>query len=138
MLHFKKLVFFVCLLTLSMTAMAATVPFGTEKTLAVSLNNIIATTPVPVLTKKQQREVRKQEKLLKKIEKIKAGSKSWIAALLLTWFLGVLGIGRFYLGYTWQGVVQLLTLGGLGIWVLIDFIRIIIKDLQPKDGSYDK
>lgn len=118
--------------------MAATVPFGTEKTLAVSLNNIIATTPVPVLTKKQQREVRKQEKLLKKIEKIKAGSKSWIAALLLTWFLGVLGIGRFYLGYTWQGVVQLLTLGGLGIWVLIDFIRIIIKDLQPKDGSYDK
>jgi TM2 domain-containing membrane protein YozV len=51
--------------------------------------------------------------------------------------LGGLGIHRFYLGYTWQGVVQLLTLGGLGIWVLIDFIRIIIKDLEPKDGSYN-
>jgi hypothetical protein len=65
------------------------------------------------------------------------GSKSWLIALLLCFFLGGLGIHRFYLGYTWQGVVQLLTLGGFGIWVLIDFIRIIIRDLQPKDGSYE-
>ncbi|MGB1000282.1 MAG: NINE protein [Flavobacteriales bacterium] len=43
---------------------------------------------------------------------------------------------RFYLGYTWQGVVQLLTFGGLGIWSLIDFIRIVLEDLQPKDGRY--
>ncbi len=62
--------------------------------------------------------------------------KSQIAALLLCWFVGIIGIHRFYLGYTWQGVVQLLTLGGLGIWTLIDFIRIIIGDLQPKNGSY--
>lgn len=64
------------------------------------------------------------------------GGKSWIAALLLCLFLGGLGIHRFYLGYTWQGVVQLLTLGGFGIWALIDLIRIIIRDLKPKDGSY--
>lgn len=121
-----------------MTAMAATNPFGAEKTLVVSLSNVAATTPATVLTKKQQREIKKQEKLIRKIEKAKAGSKSWVAAILLCFFLGGLGIHRFYLGYTWQGVVQLLTLGGLGIWVLIDFIRIIIKDLQPKDGSYDK
>jgi hypothetical protein len=62
--------------------------------------------------------------------------KSWIAALLLCFFLGGLGIHRFYLGYTWQGVVQLLTGGGCGIWALIDFIRIIMKTLPPKDGSY--
>ncbi|MDY0401597.1 MAG: TM2 domain-containing protein [Bacteroidales bacterium] len=43
---------------------------------------------------------------------------------------------RFYLGYTWQGIVQLLTLGGLGIWTLIDLIRIITRDLQPKSGHY--
>lgn len=64
------------------------------------------------------------------------GDKSWIVAVLLCFFLGALGIHRFYLGYTWQGIVQLLTLGGFGIWVLIDFIRIIIRDLEPKDGSY--
>lgn len=65
------------------------------------------------------------------------GSKSHIAAMLLTFFLGYFGVHRFYLGYTWQGIVQILTLGGFfGLWVMIDFIRIIIKDLKPKNGSY--
>lgn len=66
-----------------------------------------------------------------------AAGKSWLVAVLLCFFLGGLGIHRFYLGYTWQGVVQLLTLGGLGIWALIDFIRIIIRSLEPKDGPYE-
>lgn len=67
-----------------------------------------------------------------------ASGKSQLTAVLLCFFLGGLGIHRFYLGYTWQGVVQLLTLGGLGIWALIDFIRILTGDLQPKNGSYSK
>lgn len=54
-----------------------------------------------------------------------------IVALVLCWFLGIIGVHRFYLGDTWQGIVQLLTLGGLGIWTLIDFIRIAIGDLGP-------
>jgi TM2 domain-containing membrane protein YozV len=66
------------------------------------------------------------------------GGKSQVAALLLCIFLGGLGIHRFYLGYTWQGVVQLLTAGGLGIWWLIDLIRIITGDLKPKNGEYSK
>src|SRR5690606_31721046 len=36
--------------------------------------------------------------------------KSQVAALLLCFFIGIIGIHRFYLGYTWQGVVQILTL----------------------------
>ena len=69
---------------------------------------------------------------------VAAGSKSQLVALLLCWFLGIIGIHRFYLGYTWQGIVQILTLGGLGIWTLIDFVRIILGTLKPKDGEYDK
>jgi TM2 domain-containing membrane protein YozV len=65
-----------------------------------------------------------------------AAGKSQLVALLLCFFVGVLGVHRFYLGYTWQGIVQLLTFGGLGVWTLIDFIRIIIGDLKPKDGEY--
>ena len=66
------------------------------------------------------------------------GGKSQLAALLLCIFVGVIGIHRFYLGYTWQGIVQLLTAGACGIWTLIDLIRIITGSLQPKNGSYDK
>ncbi len=66
------------------------------------------------------------------------GGKSQLVALLLVIFLGGLGIHRFYLGYTWQGIVQLLTFGGFfGIWVLIDLVRIIIGTLEPKNGPYD-
>jgi len=50
--------------------------------------------------------------------------------------VGVIGIHRFYLGYTMEGVLQLLTGGGCGIWTLIDLIRIITGDLKPKDGDY--
>ncbi len=64
------------------------------------------------------------------------GDKNQTVAWLLALFLGGLGIHRFYLGYTWQGVVQLLTAGGCGIWALIDFIRILTGSLQPKNGSY--
>lgn len=67
-----------------------------------------------------------------------AGGKSQVVALLLCIFVGIIGIHRFYLGYVWQGIVQILTLGGLGIWTLIDLIRIITGDLQPKGGSYSK
>lgn len=67
-----------------------------------------------------------------------AGGKSQIVAAILAFLVGGLGVHRFYLGYTWQGVVQLLTLGGCGIWALIDLIRICTGDLGPKGGSYDK
>ncbi len=65
------------------------------------------------------------------------GGKSQVIALILVLLVGGLGIHRFYLGYTWQGIVQLLTLGGCGIWALIDLIRIITGSLQPKDGEYE-
>lgn len=67
-----------------------------------------------------------------------ASGKSQIVALLLVALVGTLGIHRFYLGYTWQGIVQLLTLGGCGVWALIDLIRIITGDLKPKNGNYSK
>ena len=62
--------------------------------------------------------------------------KSQLIALIICGLIGGLGIHRFYLGYIWQGVVQLLTLGGCGIWTLIDFVRIIMGSLKPKDGEY--
>lgn len=65
-----------------------------------------------------------------------AEGKSQLIALLLAILVGVVGIHRFYLGYTTQGILQLLTAGGCGIWALIDIIRIATGDLKPKDGNY--
>ena len=70
-------------------------------------------------------------------QKVKEGSnKSWVVAMLLVFFLGVLGIHRFYLGYPLIGIIQLLTFGGFGIWVFIDFILILLQAVKPKRGDY--
>lgn len=54
--------------------------------------------------------------------------KNWYAALLLSFFLGNLGVDRFYLGCTVTGIIKLITFGGFGLWALIDFIRLALGD----------
>lgn len=61
--------------------------------------------------------------------------KKRLPALLLCFFLGGLGIHRFYVGKIGTGILQLVTLGGLGIWALIDFIMIIIGKFTDKEGK---
>ncbi len=70
-----------------------------------------------------------------KTDEQKSKENKWLMTLLLCWFLGVFGIHRFYTGHTGIGVVQLLTLGGCGIWTLIDFIIIIIGNYKDADGN---
>jgi TM2 domain-containing membrane protein YozV len=62
--------------------------------------------------------------------------RDWLTTVLLSFFLGGFGIDRFYLGYTGLGVAKLLTLGGCGVWALIDFILILtgsVKDAEGRD-----
>lgn len=57
-----------------------------------------------------------------------APPKSHAAAILLSFFLGTLGIDRFYLGHVGLGIAKLLlSWATLGIWQLIDLILIIVK-----------
>ncbi|MGV0921851.1 NINE protein [Empedobacter falsenii] len=60
-------------------------------------------------------------------------SKSKTIAVLLSFFFGVLGVDRFYLGNIGLGIGKLLTFGGLGIWAFIDFIYILTG--SAKDGN---
>ena len=60
--------------------------------------------------------------------------KDWMVALILSLFLGGLGIDRFYLGYTGLGILKLITCGGCGIWSIIDLIMIAIGNLGDVNG----
>ena len=82
----------------------------------------------------------KKKKVVKRVKSVKKPSpsssgkrnKNWLTALLLSIFLGYLGVDRFYMGYTGRGILKLLvsivTIGmGAWIWWIIDIILIAVK-----------
>jgi len=60
--------------------------------------------------------------------------KEYIIALLFSIFLGYFGIDRFYMGQVGIGIGKLLTLGGCGIWYLIDIILIATRSSNDSTG----
>ena len=58
----------------------------------------------------------------------------WLTLFLLTFFVGVLGVHRFYVGKIGTGFLMLLTLGGLGVWFLVDLILVVTGQFTNKDG----
>ena len=52
---------------------------------------------------------------------------NWVLALIISIFLGGLGIDRFVMGHVGLGILKLITFGGLGVWWLIDLILIATK-----------
>lgn len=65
-----------------------------------------------------------------------ASPKSRLAAALLAFFLGFLGIHRFYVGKIGTGVLWLVTGGIFGIGALVDFIMILVGVFKDKEGRY--
>lgn len=63
--------------------------------------------------------------------------KSKLVAYLLWWFTGVLGGHRFYAGDIGMGIGMLLTLGGIGLWALID-VFFIGSRIEEKNEALER
>ena len=61
--------------------------------------------------------------------------KNWLIAFILCFYFGAFGLHSFYVGRIGRGIAQLLTFGGLGIWVLIDLVIIACGAFKDGDGN---
>ena len=70
------------------------------------------------------------------IEASQVSDKSLIGATIAVVTVGFLVVHRFYTGRPVIGIFMILTLGGLGIWVLVDFILLITENFR--DSNYKR
>jgi TM2 domain-containing membrane protein YozV len=64
--------------------------------------------------------------------------KGFVPMILLCFFLGGLGIHRFYAGKIGTGILMLVTFGGFGIWTIVDFIMIVTGNFKDGEGTLIK
>lgn len=76
------------------------------------------------------------------VHPVPEGSKSYVATLVLSFFLGVFGADRFYLGKNRSAVWKLVTLGGFGYWWLFDLLFTLFGGQRDQWGlrldGYDR
>jgi len=82
-----------------------------------------------------QPEQENSEWIAKLCQKAASSDKSRSTALILSIFLGMFGADRLYLGYGVLGILKLCTLGGLGLWWLLDIVLLLVGTLRDANGG---
>ncbi len=60
--------------------------------------------------------------------------RHFLAVFFISFMWGIFGVDRFYLGKYWTGLLKLVTLGGLGMWLLVDMALIMGGYMRDKEG----
>lgn len=68
-------------------------------------------------------------------QKARSSDKSWTTAFWLSLCLGFLGADRFYLGYGILGLLKLFTIGGGGLWWLLDVLLLLANSMKDAEGG---
>ena len=84
----------------------------------------------------KQMDIIKENNIQKDPNKIGDLNKNWLITVLLCFFVGSFGVHRFYNGKIGTGILMLITLGGFGIWYIIDFIIVVVGKFKDKNGNY--
>lgn len=61
--------------------------------------------------------------------------RNYFVALILSITVGEFGIDRFYMGKIGTGILKLITLGGIGIWWIIDIVLVATGEMRDKNGN---
>ena len=63
-----------------------------------------------------------------------AKQRHFLAVFFISFMWGTFGVDRMYLGKWGTGILKLITLGGCGLWTIIDLILIMSGAMRDKQG----
>lgn len=57
-----------------------------------------------------------------------------MAAFFISFTWGIFGVDRMYLGKWWTGLLKLVTIGGYGVWLVVDIVSISKGNMRDAWG----